>query len=104
MKTIAKTIAVFGLSMGVIAGVSAQPTVVASDNSITSQLCVTAATGDALDMHKKIKTLRVSKEFVAEQLTCNGMPVAEFVEQYKDTVASAQNDLEAKALTAKVDY
>lgn len=109
MKTFAKTIAVIGLTFGAISGVAAQPTLVASDNSVTSQLCVTAATGDAMQLHKKMKTLRVSKSYVTEQLTCNGMPVVEFVEQYGKHVADVNDyvtsgEYSDSKLTAKVSF
>jgi hypothetical protein len=56
----------------------------ATDNSIESSICVAAATGSNLRMNALIKNISSSKfmnrkyRLVANQLSCNGINVADF--------------------------
>ena len=53
-----------------------------TDDSVTSILCVTAASGNKWKLHNQIKDSALDKKYVAKEMTCNGLSVAAFVEQY----------------------
>ncbi|MBT3133994.1 DUF3718 domain-containing protein [Alteromonas sp. ALT199] len=53
-----------------------------SDDSVTSNLCVTAASGNKWKFHNQIKASALDKKYVAEEMTCNGLTVSAFVDQY----------------------
>ncbi len=61
-----------------IASVEFKPT----DDSVTSNLCVAAATGNRWKLHEQIKESALDKKYVAQDMTCNGLSVAAFVDQY----------------------
>lgn len=62
-------------------------TYLAQDNSIESKICVAAATGSKLRMNTAVKNIsptklmRTNYELVANNVSCNGMNVAEFAKQ-----------------------
>lgn len=53
-----------------------------TDDSVTSNLCVTAASGNKWKFHNQIKASALDKKYVAEEMTCNGLTVSAFVDQY----------------------
>lgn len=53
-----------------------------TDDSVTSNLCVTAASGNVLKLHNQIKDSALGKKYVAKEMTCNGLTVSAFVDQY----------------------
>ncbi len=61
-----------------LASVEFKPT----DDSVTSNLCVAAATGNRWKLHEQIKESALDKKYVAQDMTCNGLSVAAFVDQY----------------------
>ena len=63
---------------GSFASVEFTPT----DNSVTSNLCVTAASGNKWKLHNQIKDSALDKKYVAKEMMCNGLTVSAFVEQY----------------------
>jgi hypothetical protein len=50
------------------------------DNSIATNLCVTAATGNRAAMYKSIKSSGYSSKYVANKIECNGKNLLSFVE------------------------
>ncbi|MBA6257944.1 MULTISPECIES: DUF3718 domain-containing protein [unclassified Colwellia] len=54
--------------------------VTAIDNSIATNLCVTAATGNRAAMYKSIKSSGYSSKYVANNIECNGKNLLSFVE------------------------
>lgn len=82
MKVFTRTMAVMGLSFGLVGMANADPELVAADNEVTSKICVSAASGSRFKLRSAMIHARVDKDFVAEKLTCNGMPVIEFVERF----------------------
>lgn len=61
--------------------VSAQAAkLIAVDESIATNLCVTAATGNRAAMHNTIKSSGYSSKFIASKIECNGENLLSFVE------------------------
>ncbi len=54
--------------------------VTASDKSISTDLCVTAVSGNRAAMHASIKSSGYSPEFVINKVQCNGENLLSFVE------------------------
>lgn len=82
MKVLAKTLAVVGLFSGLTGAAMASPELVAADNNVSSKICVTAATGDKFDLRSAIKDAGLTKQYVENKITCNDMPIVNFVAQY----------------------
>jgi len=54
----------------------------ATNNSIDTELCMTALEGNKVAMHNKIKASGMSKKHIAKNVTCNGKNILAYVEQY----------------------
>ena len=83
MKTTKSAIvlAVLGLSMATAANAGGVK-VSALDNSLASQLCVTAANGTRVAMFKGIQNSGWSKQFVKNNIVCNGDSIGSFAARY----------------------
>jgi len=81
MKTFTKVLATLTLSLSV-AGMANASSLIAKDNSVTTKLCMTAATGNRIDMQQAIKSSRLSKSFVVKNIKCNEQGITEFVAQH----------------------
>ena len=82
MKAFNKTLAVVGLTFGLVGMASASPEFYPADDTLTSKVCVAAVSGSKHKLADSMKDANVGKRFVVEQVTCNGMPFVEFVAQY----------------------
>ena len=86
MGIVTKGLTVVALTFGLASAANAAQ-YKAADNSLESELCVSAATSSKLKMHSDIKDFRSSAlasenyKLVANKLYCNGMNIAEFAEQ-----------------------
>jgi|TARA_B100000780_G_C21115527_1_gene451257 hypothetical protein len=87
MKTFTKIVMVAGLTFGAMATAQANSQFVAADDAITSEICVIAAKGNKMKLHKAIKEAGLTRGFVEDNVTCNELPIVDFVEQYGDNVA-----------------
>jgi hypothetical protein len=54
---------------------------VAADNNPVSKLCVSAATESPIRFFVQAADLRLSRTFVANNITCNGIHIASFAKQ-----------------------
>lgn len=78
---------IVGIAASSFALAGTEKVFVESDNSFESNICVAAATMNKRKLTTKLDTaipgnMKASKlQFVANELTCNGMPVAEFAFQ-----------------------
>jgi hypothetical protein len=61
---------------------------VATDGSVSSKICIAAAQGNKLKFNRLIDQAGISKRYVSQKMTCNGMPVEEFVAEYGSVKAS----------------
>jgi len=84
MKTFTKVLATLTLSLSV-AGMANASSLIAKDNSVTTKLCMTAATGNRIDMQQAIKSSRLSKSFVVKNIKCNEQGITEFVAQHSES-------------------
>ena len=84
MKTFTKIVMVAGLTFGAMATAQANSQFVAADDAITSEICVIAAKGNKMKLHKAIKEAGLTRGFVEDNVTCNELPIVDFVEQYGD--------------------
>ncbi len=50
----------------------------ATDNSVSAKLCMIALRGNAAAMHNEIKSSGLSKKYVSQKVTCNGMSIYDF--------------------------
>ncbi len=84
MKTFTKTLAVVGMTFGLAGVASANVEFVPSDDTASTNICVSAAQGSKTNLRNAIENAGVTKHYVATKMTCNGMPVVEFVAQYSE--------------------
>lgn len=59
----------------------------AVDGSLYTKICVTAASGNKLQLIKAIEDSGFSHHYVANQVTCNGMSIGQFAAQAGNQVA-----------------
>lgn len=88
MKNLTKVLVAAGFVFGSmsIAHAGSDTQLVAADNEVSSDICVVAAKGNKLKLHQALKSAGLSRDFVAANVTCNELPIVEFVEQYGENV------------------
>ncbi len=109
MKTLTKLAVILGTSLTLAATASAQTNVEAADDFATSKICAAATKGSRMKLHKAMENAGYTKQFVVENVTCNDMPLVDFVEQYGSNVATVNHYItsgryEPKDVVAKVAY
>lgn len=91
MNKLTKTLSTIVLTLSTIGMANAANSVVAADDYVTTNLCVVAAEGDRIKMHKAIKDSRLSKNFIAENVTCNDQNILAFVEAHAENPTKINN-------------
>ena len=81
MKTVTKILTTLTLSLSLV-GIANASTLVAKNNSISTELCMTAASGSKNAMHKAIKESRLSNSYVVYNIKCNEQNITDFVTKY----------------------
>lgn len=81
MQRFSKILLATGLSLGLATAASANSAFVAADDNITSQICVVALEGSKAKLNRVLKQTRLTKQYVVDNVTCNGTPITEFVAQ-----------------------
>ncbi len=105
MKNFGKTIALVGMTTLFASAAIASPQIEAADSSLTSNICVAVASGDKWKLHKQLKASPLDKQFVANEMTCNGLSVADFADQYSANSKGIKKYLNLEADTfAKIDH
>ena len=82
MKTLTKVIATTVLTLSTIGFASAAEQLVPTNSDTSTKICVVAAKGNKLKLDREIRESGFSKHYVVENVKCNGMDLASFVEQY----------------------
>jgi len=98
MKTLTKTLSkkfatvltTVTLSLSV-AGFANASSFVAQVNSATTELCMTAASGNRVAMNKAIKSSRISKSALVYKVKCNDLNITDFVAQHGDSPEKMNN-------------
>lgn len=81
MKTVTKILTTLTISLSLV-GLANASTLVAKDNSISTELCMKAASGSRIAMHKAIKESRLSNSYVVYNIKCNEENITDFVSKY----------------------
>lgn len=81
MKTLTKVLTTLTLSL-TVAGMANASTLIAKDQSLTTELCMTAASGNRAKMHNTIKNSGYSKSYIYYNVKCNDQNITEFVAQH----------------------
>ncbi|MFS1701584.1 DUF3718 domain-containing protein [Aestuariibacter sp. GS-14] len=102
MKAIAKVLMIVGVSVAGMGLAQAETQLVAADSAVTSDICVVAAEGNKMKLHKAIKDAGLTRNYVASNVQCNDMPIVEFVEQYGENVASINRYITAGEYTGQL--
>ena len=55
---------------------------IAADDSLTTKLCIIAAEGNRVALHKALKAHNVSKRFLRNKVGCNEESLSTFVSKY----------------------
>jgi len=76
--------------------------VIATDKGITTNLCVTAASGNRAAMHNTIKASGYSSKFVASKVQCNGESLLSFVENNGKNSASMLKMLDRSTTSVSI--
>lgn len=93
MNTFTKTLATITLSLSTIGMANAADSLFAADDSVSSKLCVVAAQGSKIQLHKSIKDSGLSKSYIAENVTCNDQNILAFVQDYAEDPDKMNNVL-----------
>lgn len=93
MNTFTKTLATITLSLSTIGMANAADSLFTADDSITSKLCVVAAQGSKIQLHKSIKDSGLSKGYIAENVSCNDQNILAFVQEYAEDPDKMNNVL-----------
>ncbi len=88
MKVLTKVMIALGVTMSAVSVAQANPELVAADDYVTSKICVVATEGSQTKLRNAIQESGLSLQYVARKVSCNGMPIADFVEQYGENVAN----------------
>jgi hypothetical protein len=102
MKTLTKVVMIAGLAFGAATAAQASTEFVAADNAVTSDICVAAAKGKKIKLHEAIKDSGLTRGFVEKNVTCNEMPIVEFVELYGENVAKINGYITANEYTGSL--
>ena len=102
MKNFAKVMIAAGFALGAMGVAQADTKLVAADEAVTSDICVVAAKGNKIKLHRAIKDAGLSRDFVAKNVSCNDLPIVEFVEQYGENVASINRYITAGEYTGEL--
>ncbi len=81
MKTFTKVLATLTLSLSV-AGMANASILIAKDSSVSTELCMKAASSNKFALNKAIKSSGLSKSFVVNNIKCNEKNITEFVSQH----------------------
>jgi len=81
MKTFTKILATLTLSLSV-AGMANASILIAKDSTVSTELCMKAASSSLFSLHKAIKKSGLSKSFVVNNIKCNEQNITEFVSQF----------------------
>ena len=94
MKTLKVLAATIALSSVTLAGSAMADTkkIQATDNSVSTEICVAAAKDRLVSFNKAVSDSRLSMKKVANAVSCNGLDIASFAqEQGADKIAKKIN-------------
>lgn len=74
----------------------------AVDKSKTTELCITAASGNLAAMHNTIKSSGYSSKFIVDKIQCNGESLLSFVEQNGKNSASMLKMLDRSQTSVRI--
>jgi hypothetical protein len=94
MKTLTKVLTTATLSLTLV-GMANAATLVASDKSLTTELCMVAAQGNRAAMFNAIKASSLSKSYVAKNVKCNDMNISSFVDLYGKSPEAMNNMIQS---------
>lgn len=103
MNNFTKTLATITLSLSTIAMANAAGPLFAADDSVTTKLCVVAAQGSKVELHKAIKDSGLRKAFISEEVTCNEQDILSFVQDYAEDPDAMNNILTGGKFKTQVD-
>ena len=81
MQTLTKVLTTLTVSL-TLTGMASATTLVAKDHSISTELCMTAASGNRATLNNSIKNSGLSKSFIVYNIKCNSQSITDFVAQY----------------------
>jgi hypothetical protein len=81
MKTVTKILTTLTLSLSLV-GIANASTLVAKNKSISTELCMAAASGSRISMNKAIRESRLSNSYVVYNIKCNEQNITDFVTKY----------------------
>jgi len=81
MNKLTKVLTTLTMSLTVV-GMANASTLIAKDNSIATELCMKAASGNRVSMNNAILDSGLSRTFVVYNVKCNNTDITDFVEQY----------------------
>ncbi len=101
MNTFKKLIVVATLSSGFVFSSQAAE-LKAGDNSIYTQLCMSAASGSRVALYNSIKASGHSTKFVNESVQCNTKDIIAFVKQYGKNSEAIANMLDRRGTKVSI--
>lgn len=91
-----KKVLVSAMVLGLVSSANATE-LKAANQSVQTNLCLTAASGNKAAMHNQIKASGYSKQFVAEKVQCNGNNILAFVEKHGKNSENMINLIDQKS-------
>lgn len=79
-----KTLTVIALTLSTMGVANAASKVVATDDYVTTKICVAAAGESRIQLRHVIADSGLNKRFVVNKVTCNDQNILEFVQEYGD--------------------
>lgn len=103
MNNLVKTIAAVGVCFVATGAMANSSKFEAMDNQATTHICVAAAEGKNYQLRRMLKESGLSKKYVAEKLSCNGIAFVEFVETYGKQPVATNNYITAGRYSRELD-
>jgi len=96
-----KKLATVIIALGLVSSASAAK-FSAIDKSITTDLCMTAASGNRAAMHNTMKSSGYSSKFIVNKVQCNGESLLSFIEHNGKNSASMLKMLERRKTSVTI--
>ncbi len=90
MHTTTKILTTLALSLTIAGSVNAN-SFEATNNSITTQICIAAVEDNKSKLRNTIKENRLAKSYVSNEIKCNDLHIMEFVAKYSKSPAKINN-------------
>ena len=90
MNTTTKVLTTLALSLTIASSVNAT-SFEATNNSVTTKICIAAVEGNKNKLRNTIKENKLAKSYVSNEIKCNNLHLMEFVAKYSKSPEKINN-------------